>query len=219
MEEIFGLQVISTIVSGAEAYIYLVNFFGQKAILKYRKPKSYRNTTLDVKIRSERTLLEAKLIGRACLAGVNTPALFAVSRSNATILMEYINGVNLLGVDDKTLLTHVSTVASSMGVLHKNGIIHGDPTLANIIVSNNDVFFVDFGLGNFSYDIEQRAVDVNLFLKICQALKPSVYNDILGKFKEGYFEAIGQKQGEQVLERVKQIRMRGRYVEERREKY
>jgi len=218
MEDTFGLEVISTLVKGAEAYIYLVNFFGQKAILKYRKPKQYRNTVLDTKIRSERTILEARLITRACLAGINAPTVLAVSKVHASILMEYIEGVNLLKVDENNLLTYVPTIASDIGVLHKNGIVHGDPTLANIIISNDDIFFIDFGLGEFSYDTEHRAVDVNLFLKVCQALKPNIYGDILAMFKENYFKILGPKQGEQVLDRVKQIRMRGRYVDERREK-
>jgi len=218
MEDTFGLEVVSTLVKGAEARIYLVNFFGQKAILKYREPKQYRNRVLDMKIRSERTILEARLIARACLAGVNAPTVFAVSKAHASILMEYIEGVNLLKVNEKVLLTYAPTIASYIGILHKNGIVHGDPTLANIIISNDDIFFIDFGLGEFSYDTEHRAVDVNLFLKVCQALRPNIYDDVLAMFKENYFKILGQKQGEQVLDRVKQIRMRGRYVDERREK-
>lgn len=218
MEKLFGLTVLSQLAKGAEAEIYLVDFYGQKAVLKQRRPKPYRDQALDLKIRSERTVLEAKLIAKASLLGLNTPAIYSVSRKNTTILMEYIEGTTLLALDEKTFLQQVADVAFSLATLHRNGIIHGDPTLSNMVVSDGDLFLLDFGLGDFSYDVEQRAVDVNLFLKICEALRQPIYQDILGLFRKSYTETLGEKQGENVFERVKEIRLRGRYIIERREK-
>lgn len=218
LERIFGLKVLSTLVKGAEAEIYLVDFYGQKAVLKYRKPKPYRDKVLDLKIRSERTVLEAKLTAKASLLGVNTPAIYAVSRTNTSILMEYVEGTTLLTLDNDSFLAHLAQVAHALATLHKNGIIHGDPTPSNMILSNGNVFLLDFGLGNFSYDVEERAVDVNLFLKICEALKQPIYQQVVTLFRKSYVETLGEKQGESVFERVKEIRLRGRYVLERREK-
>lgn len=218
MEKLFGLKVLSNMVKGAEAEIYLVDFYGQKAVLKYRKPKLYRDKALDLKIRSERTVLEAKLTARASLCGVNTPAIYSVSRTNTSILMEYIEGTTLLRADNTEFLKHLGDVACALATLHKNGIIHGDPTPSNMLLSGEEVFLVDFGLGEFSYDVEHRAVDVNLFLKVCEALKQPIYQEIVGLFRRSYTETLGEKQGEEVFERVREIRLRGRYILERREK-
>jgi TP53 regulating kinase-like protein len=216
MEEFLGLKVHKVLIKGAEADIYLVDFFGQKAIIKYRKPKPYRNSVLDLLLRSERTILEAKLITRASTIGVNTPLIYSVSKPNASILMEYIDGITLVESDKEDLINQAKVIGRILGTLHNNGIIHGDPTLANMIASNKKIFLIDFGLGEFSYDLEQRAVDVNLFLRTCESLKPNVYDSVYSFFREGYLEVMGKIVAGKVLERVEQIRKRGRYIEERR---
>ena len=45
---------------GAEAEIYVVDWFGMRAVLKWRKPKRYRDPALDHQIRRRRTINEVR---------------------------------------------------------------------------------------------------------------------------------------------------------------
>ena len=47
---------------GAEADIYQTNWQSSKAILKIRKIKNYRNSTLDSRIRKHRTIKESQIL-------------------------------------------------------------------------------------------------------------------------------------------------------------
>jgi TP53 regulating kinase-like protein len=218
METILGLKPKEVLSYGAEAILLIVEFYGTEAVLKIRKPKAYRNPVLDAKIRGSRTVLEAKLLSKACLAGVNVPALFAINKKNSAILMEYVRGKTLSEVSDETLSFYAADVGKFLGLLHAKGIIHGDVTLTNILLANNGIFFVDFGLGEFSYGVEQRAVDVNLLLRVLRSIKPSIYDEFVSRFRHEYKKTLGSEAGSEVFCRVEQINLRGRYVPERREK-
>jgi len=75
---------------GAEAVLSFVGFLGRRMVRKHRKEKAYRAKELDLKIRSERTRREARLLHKAKLAGVSAPAVYAVDEYS--IIMEYIRG-------------------------------------------------------------------------------------------------------------------------------
>jgi len=77
---------------GAEASLYLVDWYGRKVILKKRLPKKYRPSKLDEQIKTYRTIHEPQLIHEAKKAGVSTPTIFLVDLKNATIIMEFIEG-------------------------------------------------------------------------------------------------------------------------------
>ena len=47
---------------GAEADVYLSSWNGKKTVLKIRKEKKYRNSSLDIRIRKQRTIREAQII-------------------------------------------------------------------------------------------------------------------------------------------------------------
>ncbi|PSN86741.1 Kae1-associated kinase Bud32 [Candidatus Marsarchaeota G2 archaeon ECH_B_SAG-G16] len=214
--KLLGLTPLQVLSSGAEATLYIVDFFGEKCVMKIRKVKSYRNTELDNIIRKRRTILEAKLLVKACLFDVKVPAVYAVSKTHAAILMEYVKGLRLSDLPDSEFLKHAFQVGSSLGRLHTNGIIHGDPTPSNFIVKEDEVFIMDFGLGEFSYDLEAEAVDINLFLKVIESLRPSIHREVLNEFFRGYQEEMGHEYTKRVFERMRQLRLRGRYVEQRR---
>jgi TP53 regulating kinase-like protein len=218
METILGLKSKAVLSHGAEASLLIVDFYGGEAVLKIRKPKTYRNPVLDAKIRGSRTVLEAKLLSKACRAGVNVPALLAVSKKKSAILMEYVRGNTLAEMDDDSLRSYAADIGRFFGLLHANGIIHGDATLTNILLVKGSLFFIDFGLGEFSHGLEQRAVDLNLLFKILRALKPGIYDEFVLRFKNEYMQSIGREEGSKVFDRVEQIGLRGRYILERREK-
>lgn len=216
MEMIMGLEVIREIGRGAEASVFLVHFFGKKAVLKVRLPKVYRARELDALIRAKRTVLEARLLGKARSSGVCVPALLGYSRNASSILMEYVDGMSLSATDDATLVNSSRAAGASVGMLHLAGIVHGDTTPSNFIIAEDRTCFIDFGLGDFASTTEARAVDVNLFLKAVMALRPANYTRIDEEFREGYASAFGQVESQKVFERVAELRLRGRYVSQRR---
>ena len=49
----------------------MTKWLGRDAVLKIRRPKAYRNTDLDERIRRSRTIKEAQSISRARSCGVS----------------------------------------------------------------------------------------------------------------------------------------------------
>jgi TP53 regulating kinase-like protein len=80
---------------GAEASLYLSDWYGRKAVIKTRIPKKYRPEALDQQIRNYRTVHEPQLIHQAKIAGVATPLIYMVNVPESTIVMEYIEGVQI----------------------------------------------------------------------------------------------------------------------------
>src|SRR3972149_1989290 len=63
-----------------------------------------------------------------------------------------------------------------VGVMHKNGIMHGDLTTSNFIVSNGKMFVLDFGLANKTKKPEDHAVDLRLFKEILTSAHVKIMN-------------------------------------------
>ena len=75
---------------GAEADIYQIAWQDSCAILKIRKTKNYRNTSLDSKIRKQRTIKEAQIISLVKSFGIHTPLVYFVNLENSSIIMQKI---------------------------------------------------------------------------------------------------------------------------------
>ena len=137
---------------GAEASLFLADWHGRKVVVKVRIPKRYRPEALDKQIRSYRTVHEPQLMHEAKSAGVPTPLIYMVNVPEASITMEYVEGQQI-----KQLLNNVPqdkrrelcvAIGELIGKLHSQGLIHGDLTTSNMILSpEGKIFFVDFGLG------------------------------------------------------------------------
>ncbi len=205
---------------GAEAYLYLDEWLGVKVIKKVRVAKRYRVSPLDLYLRRHRTLNEARLLSAAKTVGVPAPAVLDVDLSNTTIVMEYIPGVLLKDVldemPDNWRKRIFSLIGECVGKLHANGIIHGDLTTSNMIVCGDKIFFIDFGLGMLSKEIEHFGVDVHLMLRALESTHYHLVNSCFDAFIEGYSRSF--KKFDEVLKKVREIRLRGRYVVERRKR-
>ena len=73
---------------GAEADIYQSKWQNSKAILKIRKIKNYRNTSLDLKIRKQRTIKESQILSQVKSFGIPTPLVYFVNLEKALIVMQ-----------------------------------------------------------------------------------------------------------------------------------
>ena len=205
---------------GAEASLYLAEWHDKKVIMKRRLPKKYRLSQLDERIRSYRTIHEPQLIHEARKAGVPTPIIFLVDVKQATIIMEFIEGKLVKQLLDKVSesqrLSLCVEIGESIGRLHSSGIIHGDLTTSNMIqTSEGKVFFLDFGLGEKSKELEARGVDLHLMKRALQSTHFRFAEECFNAVVKGYSEILDGEMVKNVLAKIEEIERRGRYVSER----
>ncbi len=203
---------------GAEAYLYLIEWFGEKAVLKYRLPKRYRHSWLDALLRRRRTVTEARAIREALRVGVMAPAIYYVDPVEAVIVMEYLPYPSLSSLIERGELEKAIKACRQVGryaaILHENGISHGDLTTSNVLVGD-DVYLIDFGLASLHSTDRDNAVDVHLFLRSLESTHPEHIDPMFQAFLDGYRGIRGGKT-EKILGLVNEIRLMGRYKAERR---
>jgi TP53 regulating kinase-like protein len=209
------------IASGAEANLYRGRFLGYDVVVKHRVSKPYRDVKLDLMIRRDRTLTEAKIMLLAMSLGVRVPTVLYVDLENSIIVMEYVEGVLLrdyIGlVDEGVRRAYLELLGVYVGKLHKNDITHGDLTTSNVIVSSNgSLYIIDFGLSKISNDVEDKAVDIHLLMRSFESIHYNMSKELLTYFLRGYRSVLSTTEVNEILNTVKEIRLRGRYVEERR---
>jgi len=175
---------------GAEAVVTNSKLLSYDAVVKERIAKSYRIPKIDLKLRSERTRSEARLLHKAKLAGVIAPTVLEVGEF--TLIMTKLSGKR--PAMDKRECKEAGRL---LAALHKSDIIHGDYTPANLLVEKGKMQVIDFGLGFVSNEIEHKAVDVFTMLRAIGHKK---------EFLAGY---DGSKT---FLKRVEEIEKRVRYA-------
>ena len=207
---------------GAEASLYLADWHGRKVVIKARLPKRYRPAELDKKIRSYRTAHEPQLMHEAKRAGVPTPTIFLVNMKKASVTMEFVDGKQvkqLLGnMEAKERQDLCVKIGELIGKLHGYGVIHGDLTTSNMILSaEGKIFLVDFGLGEKNTELEARGVDLHLMKRALQSTHYQFAEECFKAVLAGYSAVLGAEEAGKVLEKIREIERRGRYVSERRE--
>ena len=190
------------IAKGAESNIVKTAYLGESAVLKDRIPKGYRIREIDDKIRKARTKEEAKLLSDAKRVGVRTPVLYDIDLENKSIVMEEIDGPMLKDVIDDDL---AFKIGEEIAKLHSADIIHGDITTSNILLEDEKMVFIDFGLGRYSALNEDKAVDLLVLKKSLQSID---YNLALR-----YFDLVLKGYGnESIVNTISDIESRGRYT-------
>jgi len=207
---------------GAEASLFLTDWHGRKAIIKIRIPKLYRPTELDQQIRAYRTVHEPQLMHEAKAAGVSTPLIYMVNVAESKIIMQYIEGERvkeLLNKAEKSSRQALCIkIGESVAYLHKHGLIHGDLTTSNMIKAlNGRIYFIDFGLGEKSMEIESQGVDLHLLKRALQSTHFGFWEECFKSVLCGYSSVQGVESAEKVYEKIREIERRGRYVEERKQ--
>jgi TP53 regulating kinase-like protein len=193
---------------GAEAKI----IFSKDFIIKDRISKSYRIKELDIKIRKQRTKAEKKLLEKACKI-INAPNPFPLEEFDK-IKMPFIKGkklsenLNSLPFEKQKKICKI--IGEEIGKLHDADIIHGDLTTSNMILVNDKIFFIDFGLGYISNKAEDKAVDLHLLKQALEAKHFKNWKDLFDEILRGY---TNYKNSKNVLERFKVVEKRGRYKE------
>lgn len=184
------------IARGAEAVLVRT----QGGIAKRREPKAYRHPLIDERLREQRTRAEARALVRAKAAGVRVPEVLEVART--TLLLEHLEG-NPLSQE----FSHGEEIGKMLGTLHDAGIIHGDPTTSNMIVSEAGISLIDFGLSYHSMRIEDRAVDLHLLRQSLESNHPGCAADAFAAVLVGY---RASPDAEQTIARLEKVGARGR---------
>jgi len=197
---------------GAEGDLYLTTWNKQKSILKIRKKKAYRNPLLDEKIRKQRTIREAQIILEAKSFGIDTPLIYLVDIKSCSIVMQHIEGTLVRDLSDSKLVRCCNKIGRIVGTLHKNGIMHGDLTTSNFILSKNKLVTIDFGLANKTSKPEDHAVDLRLLKEILGSAHVHIMKKAWASFLSGYKVIVGPTRLAQVTNLVSVIESRGRYA-------
>ena len=178
----------------------------ENVVEKIRKTKRYRHPKLDETLRKSRTKTEAKIISLARRQGVPTPIILDIKENK--IVMERIKGKPVKEIMKPEISREIGRLVAKM---HEVGIIHGDITPMNMILSDGKIYFVDFGLAFIDDRIEPKGVDLHVYF---ESLKASFDNwkELKKAFIEGYKE---YEKADEVINRAEEIELRGRYVERR----
>jgi len=187
---------------GAEA---VVDLDGRRAH-KQRLSKPYRHPELDAVLRTRRTRSEARLTSEARRLGVPTPVVFDVDPTEGRLVFEYVGDADLRDDLDES---GVCDVGHHLARCHEAGFVHGDPTPRNARVGGEDgdrTYLIDFGLGYYTDDIEDYAMDLHVFEGALSGTADDA-PELLEAFEDAYREAGDAR----VVEQLREIEGRGRY--------
>ena len=198
---------------GAEADIYQTKWQNSNAILKIRKIKNYRNSTLDSKIRKQRTIKESQIISQAKEFGIPTPLVYFVNLEKTSILMQEIPGTPVHDLPESKIILLSKEIGKLVGLLHKNGVMHGDLTTSNFILFKNTVYMIDFGLSQNTIKPEDHAVDLRLIKEILNSAHAKIMESSWKNFLIGYKSVVGTPYQTKIVKLVSEIESRGRYAQ------
>jgi len=193
------------IAQGAEATIKKDN----NIILKERISKSYRNSIIDQDLRKRRTKKEAKIL-EDLQNIIPVPKILEKDLDKAIIKMEFIKGLKL--AEHLENLDHdviAKNIGENIAKIHNNNIIHGDLTTSNMILKENKLYFIDFGLSTNSNKIEDKAVDLHLLKQALESKHYTIFNSLFKTILNIYKEDA--KDSKEILQRLEIVEKRGRH--------
>lgn len=209
---------------GAEAKLYKGNYLGRPAVIKERFVKEYRHPELDKILTRERIKAECRAIVKCKSAGVLTPTIYLVDMPKHLIIMEYFENCfmakDFISKADETSIQKLSRcIGSQLAKMHSSGIVHGDLTTSNILLTNahcsdpysftdeTKIAFIDFGLAQLEATAEDKGVDLYVLeraLISTHAVAERIFLDILREYKKQYGNC------KEVIQKYEEIRARGR---------
>ena len=205
-------MLMKLISKGAEGDLFLTTWINQKAVLKSRKKKDYRNTSLDNRLRKQRTIRESEIISEVKKFGIHTPLVYFVDIENCNIIMQKIEGVLVHDLSNSKIVNACKKIGRLVGIMHKNGIMHGDLTTSNFIQSKDQIFIIDFGLANRTFKSDDHAVDLRLFKEILNSAHAEIFEKAWPNFLSGYKSSVGSERFAKITNKVMIIESRGRYA-------
>ncbi|MEM4270791.1 MAG: KEOPS complex kinase/ATPase Bud32 [Candidatus Pacearchaeota archaeon] len=180
-------------------------------LVKRRIGKGYRIKEIDEKLRKLRTRQEARLLEKAAKV-TNVPKFLNVDEVNKEVVMQFIPGKKLSEELNNLPLKQQEEICKKIGEeiakLHDLNIIHGDLTTSNILLKEDKIYFIDFGLGFISSRIEDKAVDLHLLKEALEAKHFMHWKLLFEKVLEEYKKS---QNSEKVIKQFEKVEKRGRY--------
>ncbi len=163
---------------GAEAEVWKGDWFGKPAVRKQRRPRSWRHPNLDHRLGVRRMISEARLLIRTRKAGLSVPAVWDLDYESGQLIVEFLNGRPLIellndpGLDEEGAKALLQRVGGAVRRLHRVAITHGDLSTNNILIDDEEVQLIDFGLASVEYDVERFGIDLHVLDEILGASHP-----------------------------------------------
>jgi len=184
---------MNQIAQGAEARLFKAG----NSVLKDRFIKSYRHPELDSKLRKSRTKKEAKILLKMNGLGIPSSEYISHDEKEMKIEMKFIGGDVLKNVFDSDFEKYSKLIGKNIALMHKNNLIHGDLTTSNMILNDDVLHFIDFGLSFVSDKTEDKAVDLHLLKQALESKHFEVFEKAYKKLSFG-----GEKQ---MLKKAKEL--------------
>lgn len=197
---------------GAEADILLSSWHGHQAVCKTRKPKGYRHPDLDSRIRRHRTMRESEMLCIVKSLGIRAPLVYFVDVPHCEIIMQHVDGTPIHGLAEDEIVRLSRQMGHIVGRLHRGGIMHGDLTTSNFLLSGDSIYVIDFGLASRTSKPEDHAVDLRLIKEILNSAHAPVMEESWRLFLAGYLRMVGKSRHSRILNLVASIEARGRYA-------
>ena len=198
---------------GAEADIYTGTWKNSKSLFKIRKIKTYRNNSLDSKIRRQRTIKESQMLSQVKSFGIPSPLVYFVNLEKSIIVMQEIPGKPVHDLPESKIIEICKQIGKLVGLLHKNGVMHGDLTTSNFILFKNIIYMIDFGLSQNTIKPEDHAVDLRLIKEILNSAHAKIMESSWKNFLIGYKSVVGMPYQTKIVKLVSEIESRGRYAQ------
>jgi len=200
------------IMKGDEGDLFFTMWNGQESVLKSRKKKDYRDSSLDNRLRKQRTIRESEIMHEVKKFGIHVPLIYFVDIKNCNIIMQKIDGVLAHDLSNSKLVNACKKIGKLVGIMHKNGIMHGDLTTSNFIQSKDQIFIIDFGLASRTFKSDDHAVDLRLFKEILNSAHAEIFEKAWSNFLSGYRLSVGSERFAKITNKVMIIESRGRYA-------
>ena len=197
---------------GAEATVTAGKWMGKPAVLKMRRPRSYRHPDLDRRLTRSRLSVEVRVLGRLQQSGFSSPSLYDCDIEESWILISRIDGRPLYEAisDCSAGIDVMENIGALIRRLHEEDISHGDLTTHNILIDEmGNLSLIDFGLARVSPELEHMGLDLQV-LNECLTASHSELGGAVDAMLGGYIDA-GNNEAANVVSRFETIRGRVRY--------
>jgi Mn2+-dependent serine/threonine protein kinase len=144
--------------------------------------------------------------------GIPTPLVYFVNLEKSLIIMQEIPGKPVNDLPESKIVELSKEIGKLVGLLHKNGVMHGDLTTSNFILFQNTVYVIDFGLSQNSIKSEDHAVDLRLIKEILNSAHAKIMKPSWKNFLIGYKSIVGNTNYIKITNLVLDIESRGRYA-------
>jgi Kae1-associated kinase Bud32 len=212
---------------GAEAIVTSGFWFGRPAVKKFRRARTWRHPELDSRLTKSRLTGEVRALLKLQQLDFPCPSIYHLNLSNSTMFMERIEGIPLvMNLNSNDSLENTEKLFTQLGnmlrKLHLCGITHGDLTTTNIILNSiGNIFLIDYGLSQSTFEVESYGLDLHVLYECLQATHPN-YPDAMQQLVDSYlryddFNSMEKFEGgtiptaSEVISRFDQIKGRVRY--------